>query len=42
MVLGGWADEDREDLETKDQFRRGYDTCEKVLAGLDPRAGDRA
>ena len=42
MVLGGWAGEDREDIETKERFRRGYDACEKVLADLDPRAGARS
>jgi len=41
MVLGGWADEEREDVESKERFRRGYDACEKVLGDLDPRAGDR-
>ena len=42
MVLGGWAEEDREDVESKERFRRGYDACEKVLADLDPRAGARS
>jgi hypothetical protein len=42
MVLGGWAEEEREDVESKERFRRGYDACEKVLADLDPRAGGRA
>ena len=42
MVLGGWAEEEREDVESKERFRRGYDACETVLADLDPRAGDRA
>jgi len=42
MVLGGWAEEDREDIESKERFRRGYDACEKVLADLDPRPSDRA
>lgn len=42
MVLGGWADEEREDVESKERFRRGYDACEKVLGDLDPRGGVRA
>jgi len=42
MLLGGWAKEEREDVESKERFRRAYDVCEKVLADLDPRAGDRA
>jgi hypothetical protein len=42
MVLGGWAEEEREDVESKERFRRGYDACEKVLADLDPRAGARS
>ncbi|HVY96693.1 MAG TPA: hypothetical protein VHA54_07005 [Solirubrobacterales bacterium] len=27
MVLGGWAEEEREDVESKERFRRGYDAC---------------
>jgi len=42
MLLGGWADEEREDVESKERFRRAYDACERVLADLDPRAGDRS
>ncbi|HEX4669300.1 MAG TPA: hypothetical protein VH275_04915 [Solirubrobacterales bacterium] len=42
MLLGGWADEEREDVESKERFRRAYDACKKVLADLDPRAGDRS
>ena len=42
MVLGGWADEEREEVESKERFRRGYDTCQKVLADLDPRPGNRS
>lgn len=42
MVLGGWAEEEREDVESKERFRRGHDACEKVLADLDPRAGARS
>jgi hypothetical protein len=42
MVLGGWAEEEREDVESKERFRRGNDACEKVLADLDPRGGRRA
>ena len=42
MVLGGWADEEREDVESKERFRRGYDTSGKVLDDLDSRGSDRA
>lgn len=42
LLLGGWADEEREDVESKERFRRGYDACEELLADLDPRGGDRA
>ncbi len=41
LVLAG-AEESIEDAETTLTFRRGYETCEQVLAGLDPRAGERA
>jgi hypothetical protein len=30
-----------EDAETTLTHRRGYETCEQVLADLDPRAGER-
>lgn len=42
MLLGGWADEEREDVESKERFRRGYDACEELLTALDPRRSDRA
>ncbi|HET6571554.1 MAG TPA: hypothetical protein VFG58_08710 [Solirubrobacterales bacterium] len=41
IVLSG-EQESAEDVETDRRFQRGYDVCEKVLAELDPRAGDRA
>jgi hypothetical protein len=41
MVLAG-TQESPEDAETNGRFQRGYEACEKVLAGLDPRAGERA
>ncbi len=41
LVLAG-AEESIEDAETTLTFRRGYETCEQVLTGLDPRAGERA
>jgi hypothetical protein len=41
LVLAG-KEESIEDAETTLVFRRGYDTCEQVLAEIDPRAGERA
>jgi hypothetical protein len=41
MVLAE-AGESVEDAETTLTYRRGYETCEQVLADLDPRAGERA
>lgn len=41
LVLAG-AEESIEDAETTLIFRRGYETCEQMLADLDPRAGERA
>ncbi|HMJ73331.1 MAG TPA: hypothetical protein VK471_08230 [Solirubrobacterales bacterium] len=35
-------EESIDDAETALNFRRGYETCEEVLAALDPRAGERA
>jgi hypothetical protein len=41
MVLGD-TEESAEDAETKRRFRQGYDTCKRVLAAIDPRAGQAA
>ncbi len=41
MVLAG-VDESSGDAETNERFQRGYDTCESVLAEIDPKAGERA
>jgi hypothetical protein len=40
MVLAG-AGVSREDAETNERFRQGYEACEKVLTEVDPRAGER-
>jgi hypothetical protein len=40
MVLAG-AEGSSEDAETNERFRRGYEVCERVLAEIDPREGDR-
>lgn len=37
LVLSG----EQESVETDRRFQRGYDVCEKVLAELDPQAGER-
>lgn len=41
IVLAG-VDESSGDAETNERFQRGYDTCESVLAEIDPKAGERA
>jgi hypothetical protein len=40
LVLTG-VEGDSEDAETNQRFRRGYETCESVLAGLDASPGGR-
>jgi hypothetical protein len=42
LVLSGSSKESREDAETNERFRRGYEACEKVQAEIDPQAGERA
>lgn len=42
LVLSGSSQESPEDAATNKRFQRGYDVCEKVLADLDPGAGERA
>jgi hypothetical protein len=39
---GAEAQSTREDADTNRRFQLGYETCEKVLADLDPRTGGRA
>ena len=39
---GAEAQASREDAETKRRFQLGHGACEKVLADLDPQAGERA
>ncbi len=39
---GDEAQASREDAETKRRFQLGHGACEKVLADLDPQAGERA
>jgi hypothetical protein len=38
LILTG-VEESSEDAETNQRFRRGYETCESVLAGLDTSLG---
>lgn len=40
LILAG-VEGSSEDAETNQQFRRGYETCERVLAGLDASPGGR-
>lgn len=42
LVLSGSSQESREDAETNERFRRGYEACEKVQVEIDPQAGERA
>jgi hypothetical protein len=42
LVLSGSSQESREDAETNERFRRGYEACERALADLDPQRGERA
>lgn len=42
VVLAGSEASSDEDAATNERFRRGYEACERALAELDPRAGDRA
>jgi hypothetical protein len=42
VASGTEAQSSKEDAATDKRFRLGYEACEKVLAGLDPRAGERA
>ena len=37
VELGSEAQSIREDTDTNRRFQLGYETCEKVLADLDPR-----
>ena len=39
---GAEAQSTREDADTDRRFQLGYETCEQVLADLDPRTGGRA
>lgn len=39
---GSESQSDREEADTTRRFQRAYETCERVLADLDPRAGERA
>ena len=41
LVLGD-TEESREDAETRLRFEQGREACERLLASLDPRAGERA
>ncbi len=41
IELGTEAQSGREDADTDRRFQIGREACEKVLADLDPRAGDR-
>jgi hypothetical protein len=41
LVLGD-TEESREDAETRQRFVQGRDACERLLAELDPRSGERA
>lgn len=42
VASGTEAQSSREDADTDKRFRLGYEACEKVLADLDPQAGERA
>jgi hypothetical protein len=39
---GSEARSRREDADTDQRFQLGYETCERVLADLDPRGGQSA
>lgn len=39
---GAEAQASREDAQTKKRFQLGHEACEKMLADLDPQAGERA
>jgi hypothetical protein len=41
LVLGN-TEESLEDAETRQRFVQGRDACERLLAELDPRSGERA